>query len=58
MGSKDDEAVVNPRCREIDKRKQAVDLKVTGEVSPSGRLASVGRYVAEYRVQVKRDFRL
>ena len=58
MGSKDDEAMVNPCCREIDKRKQAVDIKVTGEVSPSGRLASVGRHVAECRVRVKSDFRL
>ena len=55
VGSKTDEAMVNPYCREIDKRKQAVDLKVTGEVSSSGRMASVGRNVAECRVQVKKE---
>jgi hypothetical protein len=56
VGNKNGETVVNPCCREIDKRKQAVDLKVTGEVSPSGRMASVGRYVAECRVRVESDF--
>ena len=49
VGSKNDlsacnaqagEAMVNPCCREIDKRKQAVDLKVTGEVSSPGRMAA------------------
>ena len=40
MGSKNDETMVNPCCREIDKRKQAVDLKVTGEVSSPGRMAA------------------
>ena len=50
VGSQNGETMVNPCCREIDKRKQAVDLKVTGEVSSSGRMASVGRYVAECRV--------
>ena len=56
VGSKDDETVVNPCSREIDKRKQAVDIKVTREVSPSGRMASVGRHVAECSVRVERDF--
>ena len=56
VGSKDDETVVNPCSREIDKRKQAVDIKVTREVSPSGRMASVGRHVVECRVRVERDF--
>src|SRR3989304_7502331 len=52
VGNKDGETVVNPCGREVDKRKQAVDLKVTGEVSPSGRMAIVGRYVAECRIWV------
>ncbi len=66
VGSKNDEAMVNPYCREIDKRKQAVDLKVTGEVSSSGRMASVGPAlgcldrgsVAECRVWIESGFRL
>ena len=53
MGSKDDETVVNPCRMEIDKRKQAVDIKALREVSSSGRMAGVGRNVAERRVQVK-----
>ena len=43
---------------EVDKGKQAVDLKVTREVSSSGRMASVGRYVAECSVWIESDFRL
>lgn len=58
VGSKNDEALVNPCCREIDKRKQTVDLKVTGEVSSSGRMVSVGRPVAECRVWIESDLRL
>lgn len=58
VGDKDDAIVVNPCCREIDKRKQAVDLKVTGEVSLSGRMANVGKYVAECRVRIESDFSL
>ena len=58
VGSQNDETMVNPCCREIDKRKQAVDLKVTREVSSSGRMASVGRYVAECSVWIESDFRL
>lgn len=56
VGNKDGETVVNPCGREVDKRKQAVDLKVTGEVSPSGRMAIVGRYVAECRIWVEMNF--
>ena len=58
MGSKNDEAIVNPCCREIDKRKQAVALKVTGEVSSSGRMASVGRSVAGCSIWIESNFRL
>ena len=45
LGNKDDEIVANSCRRKIDKKKQAVDLKVTGEVSPSGRMAHVGTHV-------------
>lgn len=53
MGSKDGEIVVNPCGRETDNRKQAVDLKVTGEISPSGRMAGMGRHVAEGRIWIE-----
>ena len=53
VGNKDDEAVVNPCCREIDKGEQAAGLKVTREVSLSGRMAGMGRHVAECRIWVK-----
>ena len=56
MGNKDDETVVNPCGREINKRKQAVDIKVTGEIFASGRMASVGRHVAGCRIWVERNF--
>ncbi len=56
VGNKDDEALVNLCCGEIDKRKQAINSKVTGKVFPSGRMASVGRYVTGCRVRVKSDF--
>ena len=55
-GNNNDETVVNPCCREIDTRKQAVDLKVTEEVSPSGRMAGVGRHVTECCIRVESDF--
>ncbi len=53
VGGKDDAVVVDSCCREIDKGKQAVDLKVTGEVSSSGRMAGVGRHVAECGVRLE-----
>lgn len=56
LGSKDDEAVVNPCGREIDKRKPVVDIKTTGKVSPSGRMVDVGRHVTECRVWIEIDF--
>ena len=56
VGNKDDEALVNSCCGEIDKRKQAVDLKITGEVSSSGRMAGVGRNVAECSIRVESNF--
>ena len=55
VGSKDDETVVNPCCWEINERKQAVDLKITGEVSSSGGVAKVGRHVSECSVRVESD---
>lgn len=53
VGNKDDEAVVNPCCRKIDKGKQAVGLKVTREVPLSGRMAGMGRHVAEGRIWIE-----
>ena len=58
VGSQNYVTMAKPRCREIDKRKQAVDLEVAGEVSSSGRMASVGRDVAECSVRIESGFRL
>lgn len=56
LGNKGDEIVANSCRREIDKKKQAVDIKVTVEVSPSGRMARVGRHVIGCGFPVENSF--
>ena len=56
MGNKNDVTLVNPRCGKADKRRQAVDIKFAREISASGRMAGVGRHIAECRVWVKSVF--
>ncbi len=45
MGSKDDETVVNPCGRETGGEKPADDIKIAGEISPSGGMGKVGTHV-------------